>query len=99
MEHREWCEENNYPGRNCNCGANPVVPEIPEMPEMPAPWLLPPLNEWAIVGMNHYHVDGKRYLFVSMEKDGRCIKAEGNDDPFIWRKLLQLTTNGQRKIR
>ena len=52
-----------------------------------APWMMPPLNEWAIVGMNHYHVDGERRLFVSMAKDGRCIKSEGADDEYLWNRL------------
>jgi len=52
-----------------------------------APWQNPPLNEWSIVGMNHYVVNGHRQLFVAMMKDGQCIKEEGNDDSFLWNRL------------
>ncbi len=58
------------------------------MSEHIAPWLQKPLDEWAIVGMNHYFVNGQRFLFVAMVKDGRCIKAEGQDDRYLWNKLL-----------
>jgi hypothetical protein len=51
------------------------------------PWLSPPLSDWSIVGMNHYHVDGERMLFVSMAKDGRCIVEEGPDDNHLWNRL------------
>jgi len=51
------------------------------------PWLQPPLDQWSIVGMNHYHVKGKRFLFVSMERDGVCIKEEGRDDEYLWYRL------------
>ena len=51
------------------------------------PWLSGPLSEWSIVGMNHYHVSGKRFLFVAMTKDGRCIREEGADDKYIWNRL------------
>ena len=51
------------------------------------PWKQPPLNEWAICGMNHYRIDGVRHLFVSMVKDGRCITEEGPDDRFLWNRL------------
>ena len=30
MKHREWCEAANYPGRNCNCGADPVSSDLTE---------------------------------------------------------------------
>ena len=53
------------------------------------PWSKPPLNDWSICGMNHYHVDGQRQLFVSMVKNGRCITSEGNDDFMIWNNLVQ----------
>lgn len=52
-----------------------------------APWMMKPLDEWAIVGMNHYHVDGKRRLFVAMVKNGACIKEEGPDDVYLWNRL------------
>jgi len=46
------------------------------------------LEEWAICGMNHYHMNGERFLFVSMVKDGKCITAEGTDDIDIWNNLI-----------
>ncbi|WP_293702591.1 hypothetical protein [Thiolapillus sp.] len=30
MKHREWSETANYPGRNCNCGADPVSSDLTE---------------------------------------------------------------------
>ena len=51
------------------------------------PWQQAPLNQWSICGMNHYHVDGQRLLFVSMTKDGKCITAEGEDDQYLWNRL------------
>lgn len=51
------------------------------------PWLREPLNKWAICGMGHYHAQGKRHLFVSMVKDGKCITSEGEDDEAIWNNL------------
>lgn len=51
------------------------------------PWLRSPLDKWLICGMNHYHVDGKRMLFVSMVKDGKCITSEGEDNWVIWNNL------------
>jgi len=51
------------------------------------PWNKPPLNEWSMVGMNHYFVNGQRHLFVAMVKDGRCIKAEGVDEQQVFAAL------------
>jgi hypothetical protein len=52
------------------------------------PWLQGHLRAWSISGMNHYHVDGKRFLFVAMVKDGRwCIQEEGPDDERLWDRL------------
>ncbi len=56
------------------------------------PWMMKPLDEWSIVGMNHYTVNGDRRLFVAMEKDGRCIKAEGADDEYLWNRLWHQAT-------
>jgi hypothetical protein len=53
------------------------------------PWTVPPLNQWSIVGMNHYHVNGDRCLFVAMVKDGLCIKEEGPDSALLWLRLAQ----------
>lgn len=56
------------------------------------PWLQKPLDEWTIVGMNHYFVDGKRKLFVAMVKGDRCIKEEGDDDVYLWNRLWHKAT-------
>jgi len=56
------------------------------------PWLMKPLDEWSIVGMNHYHVDGQRRLFVAMTKDGCCITEEGRDDQYLWNRLWHKAT-------
>lgn len=50
---------------------------------MNQPWKIKPLDEWSIVGMNHYHIDGQRRLFVAMTKDGHCVTEEGADDEYI----------------
>lgn len=51
------------------------------------PWQAPPLDSWRICGMNHYQQDGKKMLFVSMTKNGRCITSEGQDNWVIWNNL------------
>ena len=62
-----------------------------------APWQFKPLNEWAIVGMNHYHVNGERFLFVAMTKDGRCITEEGPDDGYLWNRLWYKATESAKE--
>ncbi len=52
-----------------------------------APWKMKPLDEWAIVGMNHYRMHGERRLFVAMTKGNLCIVEEGLDDEFLWNRL------------
>lgn len=52
------------------------------------PWHESPLDEWAICGMNHYHVNGEKFLYVSMTKDNVCITQEGKDEDILWLKLL-----------
>lgn len=52
------------------------------------PWNHIVLRPWSIVGMNHYHRDGRRYLFVAMTKDKRCIKAEGWDEAVVFERLI-----------
>lgn len=56
-------------------------------PEAVLPWQMPPLERWAIVGMNHYFIDGKKRLFVAMVRNGRCIKAEGADERDVFAYL------------
>ena len=62
------------------------------MGDVQVPWKMKPLDEWSIVGMNHYHVDGQRHLFVSMQKDGRCITEEGLDHEYLWTRLWHRAT-------
>jgi len=54
------------------------------------PWQKPPLNQWVIVGMNHYRLKGKRHLFVAMSKDNRLIQAEGQNESALFKKLANL---------
>ncbi len=51
------------------------------------PWQHTDLDSWSIVGMNHYHSNGIKRLFVAMSRDGHCIKVEGHDLPEIWEEL------------
>jgi Lar family restriction alleviation protein len=51
------------------------------------PWNCPELKDWSIVGMNHYHINGIRYLFVAMTRDDLCIKIESVDDTRTWEDL------------
>lgn len=54
---------------------------------MDLPWMMKPLHEWSIVGMNHYHSNGTKHIFVAMTKGDRCIQEEGLDDEFLWNRL------------
>jgi hypothetical protein len=58
-----------------------------EMGEQKYPWQRGILSEWAIVGMNHYRINGERRLFVAMTKGGKCIVEEGQDDEYLWNRL------------
>lgn len=60
---------------------------MPSLTQYRHPWQQAPLNEWAICGMNHYHINGVKHLFVSMTKDGKCITEEGLDDQYLWNRL------------
>ena len=51
------------------------------------PWLMKPLDEWSICGMNHYNIAGEKFLFVSMVKNCVCITEEGNDNEYLWKRL------------
>ena len=52
------------------------------------PWNNPELDGWDIIGMNHYHQNGVRRLFVGMvNQDGLAIKAEGHDEE-VWAFLI-----------
>ena len=48
------------------------------------PWNKHPFIGWSIIGMNHYHVDGVRFLFVAMERHGDCVKAEGKCEDAVF---------------
>ena len=67
---------------------NPTNNEHPKMP-----WQQAPLDEWAIVGMNHYHVNGKRFLFVALTRGGQCITEGGPDDKYLWNRLWHKATS------
>lgn len=56
---------------------------------MALPWQDAPLNEWAIVGMNHYFLHGQKHIFVAMIKGDKCIKAEGTDEQKVFDELKQ----------
>lgn len=53
------------------------------------PWLRAPLDEWSIVGMNHYYIGGEKKLYIAMVKGDRCIKEEGPDGKDVWDRLLK----------
>ena len=56
------------------------------------PWKSPPLDQWLIVGMNHYHFHGERCLYVAMTNNGRCIQAEGPIERHVWLSLVKQAT-------
>lgn len=54
------------------------------------PWKETQFEGWTIVGMNHYHANGRRSLFIAMtDEEGHCIKVEGPDDQILWDELAQ----------
>lgn len=57
--------------------------------ESPPPWRVGVLVCWDICGMNHYYINGKKQLFVSMTRHGKCIREEGADNPEFWLRLLK----------
>jgi len=62
------------------------------MSEMP--WDRVELRGWSLVGMNHYHVNGERRLFVAMtDSAGRCVKAEGRDEVEVFKSLARQVFN------
>jgi len=63
------------------------------------PWLIPPLDGWDICGMNHFYINGNKFLFVSMTKNGFCIKEEGDDDSFLWNRLYHKALELQEEIK
>ena len=57
--------------------------------EIKNPWSNPPFDKFDIIGLNHYYIDGKKHIFISMALHGtdKFIKAEGLDDENVWLKL------------
>lgn len=67
------------------------------MGSRPMPWNHPDLNGWDIVGMNHYHAEGGRSLFVAMTRAGHCVVAEGHDELGVFNALAaQARLHNQR---
>jgi hypothetical protein len=62
-------------------------------PDSIPPWKITPLDEWSIVGMNHYHAQGEKRLFVAMTKGDRCIVEEGPDNEILWQRLCHKASN------
>lgn len=60
-------------------------------------WKMKPLDQWSIVGMNHYHVNGERKLFVAMTKDGHCITEEGADNEYLWNRLCHKAWDAEKR--
>ena len=63
------------------------------------PWAESPLDEWNIVGMNHYIVQGQKSLFVAMVREGRCIKAEGPSDELVFVSLRSQAKRVNQEIQ
>ena len=61
-----------------------------------SPWLTPPLDQWSIVGMNHYHLANHKSLFVAMARGGSCIQAEGPREDRVWKSLRQKAAEAVR---
>jgi hypothetical protein len=93
-EGRMWCENNAWSHRGEHGQATEYVRAdlignlLRDTAKVP-PWQSPGLSEWSIVGMNHYSVNGRKWLFVAMAMYDHCIKAEGPDGPLIWSELEQ----------
>ena len=64
-----------------------IPPAEPNYQASALPWVRPELKNWDIIGMNHYHFGEARFLFVSMGRKGRYIKAEGADNQALWDDL------------
>lgn len=54
------------------------------------PWQEGILASWDIVGMNHYHRDHQRWLFVAMTNGIFCIRAESQDEHELF-KILEMS--------
>lgn len=62
-----------------------------------APWKHEDLRRWSIVGMNHYHINGVRFLFVAMVLGDKCIKIESVDDIQTWIDLATKAREAEGK--
>ncbi len=66
--------------------------------EFKPPWEIGELKHWSIVGMNHYHKNGKKYLWVCMgiriaPGMGFYIQEEGEDQVYLWNRLAEKAEN------
>lgn len=55
--------------------------------EADMPWYFLKCNGWRIVGMNHFVIQGKPWLYVAMMRDGKCIVAEGINEVDVFESL------------
>lgn len=47
-----------------------------------------PLNKWSIVGMNHFRINGEKWLYCSMvDGRGNCITAQGQKAEDVFKEL------------
>lgn len=54
------------------------------------PWQAVELDGWSVIALNHFHVNGARYLYVAMNNGmGKCIVEQGTEDDFLWQRLRQ----------
>ena len=64
-----------------------AVNEIQEEAIEACPWEAGELAHWDIVGMNHYHDQDGKQLFVAMSCKGMLIKEEGADQSDVFQRL------------
>ena len=51
------------------------------------PWKESLLDQWSISSMYHYYAGDKKFLYVSMVRDDKCITVDGEDDKYLWNRL------------
>ncbi len=52
-----------------------------------------PLNRWHIIGMNHFRINGTRWLYCSMVNDNdQCITVQGPDPEKVFEELKHKAT-------
>ncbi len=59
-------------------------------------WNAPEFAGWGIVGINHYHVEGCRYLFIAMTNDLQRVRAEGEDAQEVFKVLAAAIRTAER---